>query len=249
MLKWLLGFGLIVLIAIGIGGYYVYSNLDELVEQAIEQVGSDAVGAAVRVDRVELDLEAGRASIFGLSVANPMGYEGTNAFTLAELTVDIDLESLVDQDPIVLDKIRIEAPVVFYEANAEGKSNLEVLADNASSASRTSDAETSDEGAGEAESPLRLRIRKIRFAGGRVEADTRAIGGNRTEASLPKAKLKNVGGEKGATGAEIGSIVVTELGRQALLAIGHDQLDKVLTEQIGEEKAGAVKDLLKSFGR
>ena len=252
MLKWLLGFGLIVLIAIGIGGYYVYSNLDELVEQVIEQVGSDAVGAAVRVDRVELDLEAGRASIFGLSVANPMGYEGTNAFTLAELTVDIDLESLADRDPIVLDKIRIEAPVVFYEANAEGKSNLEVLADNASnasSASRTSDAETSDEAAGEAESPLRLRIRKIRFAGGRVEADTRAIGGNRTEASLPKAKLKNVGGEKGATGAEIGSIVVTELGRQALLAIGHDQLDKVLTEQIGEEKAGAVKDLLKSFGR
>ena len=35
MLKWLLGFGLIVLIAIGIGGYYVYSNLDALVEQAI----------------------------------------------------------------------------------------------------------------------------------------------------------------------------------------------------------------------
>ena len=247
MLKWLLGFGLVVLIAIGIGGYYVYSNLDALVEQAIEQVGSEAVGVAVRVDRVELDLESGRASIFGLSVANPTGYEGTNAFTLTELTVDIDLESLVDQDPIVLDKIRIESPVVFYESNVEGKSNLEVLADNAS---RGSDAGTSDEATtGESEPPPRLRIRKIRFAGGRVEADTRAIGGNRMEAELPKAKLKNVGGEKGATGAEIGSIIVEELGRQTLLAIGHDQLDKVLKDQIGEENAGAVKGLLKAFGR
>ena len=69
------------------------------------------------------------------------------------------------------------------------------------------------------------------------------------EAELPKAKLKNVGGEKGATGAEIGSIIVEELGRQALLAIGHDQLDKVLKDQIGEENAGAVKGLLKAFGR
>jgi hypothetical protein len=251
MLKWLLGLGLIVLIASGVGVYYIYSNLEELVEQAIEQVGSDAVGVAVRVDRVELDLEAGRASIFGLSVANPTGYEGPNAFTLAELTVDIDLESLADRDPIVLDKIRIDSPVVFYEANAEGKSNLEVLADNASgeSASSGNDAETSGEGAGDAEPPLRLSIRKIRFTGGRVEADTRAIGGNRMEAELPKAKLKNVGGEKGATGAELGSIIVEELGRQALLAIGHDQLDKVLKDQIGEENAGAVKGLLKAFGR
>ena len=110
MLKWILGIGLVVLIAVGIAGYYLYSNLDVLVEQAIEQVGSDTVGVAVRVDRVELDLEAGRASIFGLSVANPIGFEGAEAFALGEITVDIDLDSILDQNPIILTKFASSRP-------------------------------------------------------------------------------------------------------------------------------------------
>ncbi len=246
MLKWLLGFGLVVVIAIGIGVYYLYSNLDVLVEQAIEQVGSEALGVAVRVDRVALDLEAGRASVFGLSVANPMGFEGALAFTLTELTVDIDLESIGDRNPIVLDEVRIESPVVFFELNPSGRSNLEILGENASGGS---DAGATDEDTGESQPPLRLRIRKIRFAGGRVEADTRAIGGNRMEATLATAALSDLGGANGATATEIGSIVLQELGRQTALAIGQSQLEKILKDQIGDDGAEAVKGLLNLFGR
>ena len=246
MLRWLLGIGLVVLIAIGVGGYYLYSNLDELVEQAIEQIGSETVGVAVQIDRVELDLEAGRASIFGLSVANPIGFAGAEAFALGEITVDIDLDSVLDQNPIILDEVRIESPVVFYELNTARRSNLEIIGENAS---RGSEAGAADEAAGASEPPLRLRIRKIRFAGGQVEADTRAVGGNRIEAKLATSKLSNVGGTNGAPGAEIGSIIVEDLVRRTLLAIGQDQLNKVLKDQIGEEGAGAVKKLLNVFGR
>ena len=246
MLKWLLGIGLAVLIAFGIGGYYLYSNLERFVERAIEQVGSEAVGVAVWVDRVELDLQAGRVSVFGLSVANPTGFEGMEAFTLAEITVALDLESLRDQDPIVLDELRIESPVVFYELNSANKSNLQILGENAS---RGIDAGATDEGVGESEPPLRLRIRKIRFADGRVDADTRAIGGIQMEAKLATATLTDVGGPKGATGAEIGSILVEELGRQTVLAIGKAQLDKVMKSQLGDEGAKAAKKLLDVFGR
>ena len=246
MLKWLLGFGLAVLIAIGVGGYYLYSNLDELVERAIEQIGSEAVGVSVQVERVELDLAAGRATIFGLNVANPKGFEGAAAFTLAEITVDIDLDAIGNQNLIVLDEVRIDSPVVFYTLNTERKSNLEVLTENASAGS---DAGTTDEGVAESQSPLRLRIRKISFAGGRVEADTRAIGGNRMEATIATATLSDVGGASGATGAEIGSIVVQELGRQTVLAIGQDQVGKLFKDQIGDDGVEAVKGLLDLFGR
>jgi hypothetical protein len=246
MLKWLLGIGLVVLIAFGMAGYYLYSNLDLFVEQAIEQIGSEAVGVAVRVDRVELDLAAGRASVFGLSVANPEGFEAAQAFTLAEITVALDLESLRDQAPIVLDELRIESPVVFYELNSANESNLQILGENAS---RGSDAGATDEAVGEPEPPLRLRIRKIRFADGRVDADTRAIGGIQMEAKLVTATLTDVGGPNGATGAEIGSILVEELGRQTVLAIGKAQLDKIMKSQLGDEGSKAAKKLLNVFGR
>ena len=127
MLKWILGLGLIVLLAIGGGVYYVYSNLGMFVEQAIETLGSEAAGVAVRVDSVDLDLAAGRATILGLTVANPPGYEGPYAFALGHITVDIDIDSLQEMNPIILDEIRVEAPEIYFDMNKAGKSNLDVI--------------------------------------------------------------------------------------------------------------------------
>jgi hypothetical protein len=245
MLKWFLGIGLMVVIAIGVGGYYLYANLDALVAQAIEDYGSQAAGVPVRVDRVELDLEAGRASIFGLRVSNPPGFKGDHAFTLEEVTVDIDLDSLSEQNPIVLDEILIAAPVVYYEFNEARQTNLDVLQKNASreSAGAGEVRDESDSAAPE----TRLRIKKLRFSGGRVEADTRAVGGGELKAKLATASLTNVGGTKGATGGEVGEIVVTELARQTALAVGKDQIGNLLKDQIGDEGAKAVGGFLDRF--
>lgn len=246
MLKWFLGIGLVVMIAIGIGGYYLYSNLDVMIAQAIEQYGSEAAGVPVRVDRVELDLEAGRASVIGLRVSNPPGFKGEHAFTLGEVTVDIDLNSLSEQNPIVLDEILIASPVVYYEFNEARETNLDVLQKNASSGSSN---ESPQEEASSSEPETRLRIKKLRFSGGRVEADTRAIGGNELKAKLATAALTNVGGSKGTTGGEVGKVVVTELARQTALAVGKDQIGKLLKDQIGDEGVQAVEGLLNRFGR
>ncbi len=246
MLKWFLAAGLIVLIGIGVAGYYLYANLDSLVARAIEEVGSDAAGVAVRVDRVSLELETGRASIFGLRVGNPSGFKGESAFTLGEITIDIDLESLREQNPIVLDEIRIESPVVFYELNEARQSNLDVLKKNVSSAR---DGDSTGDPTGDSGPETRLRIRKLRFSGGRVEADTRAIVGNQLEAKLATASLSDVGGSSGATGGEVGEIVMTELARQTVLAIGRGQIESLIEDQIGEERMKAVEGLLNRFGR
>ena len=246
MLKWLLGFGLIVIIAIGVGGYYLYSNLDVLIAQAIEEYGSEAAGVPVRVDRVELDLEAGRASVIGLRVSNPPGFKGDYAFTLGEITIDIDLNSLQEQNPIVLDEILIASPIVYYEFNEARQTNLDILQKNASRGSSSAPVEQET---GTSEPETRLRIKKLRFSGGKVEADTRAIGGNELKAKLATAALTNVGGSKGATGGEVGEIVVTELARQTALAIGKNQIGKLLKDQIGDEGAKTVEGLLNRFGR
>jgi hypothetical protein len=242
ILKWILGIGLVVVLGLGIGVYSLYSNLDSLIVRAIEEYGSEAAGAAVRVDGVSLDLEAGRASVYGLRVNNPPGFKGQYAFTLGEITVDIDLDSLVERNPIVLDEIRIESPVVFFELDESRRSNLDVLKDNAGKSSGDgdgSDGSTTDS-AGSSRLEPRLTIRRLRFSGGRVQADAQAIGGGEIDAKLATAVLSNVGGRKGATGSEIGAIVVEELGRQTALAIGRDQIGKLLKGKVGKEGRKAI---------
>lgn len=246
MLKWFFAIGLAGVLLLVAFVFYVYSNLDGFVEQAIEEYGSQAVGVAVLVDHVELDLERGRASVYGLEVANPDGFEGPTAFTLGEITIDIDLESLQEGKLIVLDEIKIEALVVFFELNAARQSNLDVLRANATA----SDAASSEEERSGIETPpTRLRIRKLRFADGRLEADTRAIGGNKTDAKLATAELSDIGGSSGATGSEIGVILVQELSRQAATAIGRGQVDKLLDRHLGGKEADAAKGLLDRFKR
>jgi len=249
MVKWIAGIVLVLVIAIGLAGYYIYSNLDALVEQAIETHGSEALGVAVGVDGVAIDLMEGRASIYGLSVANPPGYEAPHAFTLGEITVAIDLASLEEQDPIVLDEITIGNPAVFYEMNRAGKANVDVLRENAASGGGAAE-ESADpsEPAGE---PLRLRIRKLRFEEGQIAANTRAIGGPEIDAKIGRAELTDVGGAAGATPDEIGVVIVKQLGGQAADAVkdmGRKELDKVIDDKIGGEEGKAVKGLLDRLG-
>jgi hypothetical protein len=189
MLKWILGIGLVVVLGLGIGVYSLYANLDSLIVRAIVEYGSEAAGAAVRVD-----------------------------------------------------EIRIESPVVFFELDESRRSNLDVLKDNAGKSSGDgdgSDGSTTDS-AGSSRLESRLTIRRLRFSGGRVQADAQAIGGGEIDAKLATAVLSNVGGGKGTTGSEMGAIVVEELGRQTALAIGGDQIGKLLKGKVGKEGRKAI---------
>ena len=73
MKKVILGLVLVIILAIVGGVYYVLTNLDALVEAAIEKHGSEATQTAVRVDSVKIDLSNGAGAISGLTIANPTG--------------------------------------------------------------------------------------------------------------------------------------------------------------------------------
>jgi len=129
MKKTALAIVIILLVAIAGAIYYVFSNLDAIVKAAIESYGSDAVKTAVRVEDVAIRLTEGAATINGLTIANPDGFVTPLAFSLGEITVDINLEK-TEQALVAIDAINIIAPEVFYEINAERKGSLNVLKDN-----------------------------------------------------------------------------------------------------------------------
>lgn len=234
------GLMLVILIAIGGGVYYLLTNLDSLVEAAIEKHGSEATQTSVLVDSVKINLTDGAAGIKGLTVANPAGYGFAYAFSLGEIRAGIDLPSL-QEEPYIINEITVLAPQVFVEINEDNKSNLNEIKNNltAGSTAKTQDVEPEA-----AAAEPRLIIRKLTFADGTIQAKVAALQNKEYELKLPALDMTNLGGSKGATASELASEILKRLTDRASDIVKKDIVDAELNklkakaqQKIDEEKA------------
>ncbi len=244
MKKVILGLVLVIVFAIAGSIYYVLTNLNALVEAAIEQHGSEATQTAVLVDGVKIDLGKGAAGISGLTIANPDGFALPYAFSLGEIRAGIDLESL-KEEPYIIDEITILAPQVFVEINEGNKTNLNELKKNLAAGSVSTTTEKKDQTASEssAKEP-RLIIRRVTFADGNIQARVAALQDKEYQLKLPGLDMKDLGGSKGATGSELASEILKRLTDRASEVVQKDIIDAELNKlkdkaqaKIDEEKA------------
>ena len=268
MKKVISGVILIVVLAIAASVYYLLTNLDALIEAAIEKYGSEATQTSVLVDSVKTDLSNGAAGITGLTVGNPAGYDFPNAFSLGEIRVAIDLQSL-QEEPYIINEITVLASQVFVEINEDNKTNLNELKNNltAGSTAKTQDKKSQAPAEGSAKEP-RLIIRRITFADGAIHAKVAALKNKEHELKLPSFDMNNLGGSKGATPTEIANEILKRLTDRASDIVKKEIVDAELKklkekaqQKLDEEKAklqekakgeleDKVKDKLKNlFGR
>ena len=227
---------LVVVILIAVALVLLFSNLDSIIAKAIERTGSEVTQTRVSVSGLDLSLREGRGTIKGLQVANPPGFEAPHAFTLDDITLDIDIQSL-SGDPIIIDEIRIKAPVINAEITKEGASNIEKIRENVKAYSSSS---TGGETTGEARM---IRIRRFVFEKGRVEVDASALGLERRTVDLPEMHLSDIGGSEGAPPDEIAKMILAEVAKQVSSEIAGSQLDRLIEEKLG----GSVKDKAKGL--
>lgn len=64
----------VLVVAIGAGVAFLSSNLDSIVKKVIETAGTEVAGVKVSVGDVKISLSEGKATIAGLTVANPPGF-------------------------------------------------------------------------------------------------------------------------------------------------------------------------------
>jgi uncharacterized protein involved in outer membrane biogenesis len=187
---------------IGIG-VFLYNNIDPIVKNAIEKNGSTILGTQVTVGSVDISLKSGRGTIRNVRVKNPKGFDG-NAFTLGEITLDIEVGSL-NKDPIVIDEIKIATPDVNVVLDKNGHSNIAAIknAVDRYQASSTGGSGTKKDSGYE----KRFRIEKFTFEEGHVAADASALDQGSMEATLPPLRLTDVGGADGDTPDGIGKTV------------------------------------------
>jgi len=204
--------------------FYVGSNLDSIVQSAIENIGTEMLGVEVSVGGVELALKEGRGSIRGFEIANPPGYSRSPAFAIDELTLKLDFKSGAIQ------LIRAGAPEIRVETKGE-TNNFEALLGGLAAPAPADESEVQTED-GE---PLQLTIDKIE-----IEAANATLisddGSEPTELSIQALTFTNLSG----TAEEITSQVI----RQLLTTIS-DAVKQAVREaahQAVETKKGEVKE-------
>lgn len=240
-------FAIIALVAVGIGAgvAFLSSNLDSIVKKVIETAGSDVAGVKVTVGEVKISLSEGKASISGLSVANPSGFTTPNAFTLGAISVALDTGSLTG-NPIVIKDISVAAPEVTYEMGANGGTNIDVLQKNVA-------AKTSGGGGGEKPADSgdgkKLVIDRLGISKGNVTLAT-AIPGVKSSAALPDIVLTGIGKKSGgASAGEVAKLVLDALTKSALKAgqsMGLGSVGDAVKGAVPGDVGGAVKGI---FGK
>lgn len=245
--KILLGSALLVVIVAAALMVLLVSRLDSIVKGAIEEHGSRLTGTAVRVAGVKISLREGQGTIKGLSVGNPVGFEGGEAFSLGEVTLGIDL-STVTKSPVVIQEVLIRGPVVSFELQSSGRSNFDLIMDNVRRKGKEEGRERKEpSGGGEP----RIAVRSFIFEEGKIEADATALGGESAAVKLPVLRLEDVGGTDGGTAEEIGVEILTAFGGAVIRAAARSGIQRVMEKEIekriGGEAGESGKELLRSL--
>ena len=229
----------IIVVLIVIALVLLFSNLNSLVAKAIEKNGSEVTQTSVSVSGVDISLREGRGTIKGLKIASPEGFEARDAFSMEDITLDIDIQSLRGE-PIVIDEIRIQAPVVRAEITEKGASNIDQLRKNVQAYTSSQEDDDAEPG-GQAK---RMRIKQFIFEKGSIEVDASALGLEERTITMPEIRLSDVGGPNGATPAEITKILLAAVGKKVASEIAGSEIQEQIKDKLGGSLTDKAKGLL-----
>ncbi|OAN49489.1 hypothetical protein A6A04_19265 [Paramagnetospirillum marisnigri] len=248
-MKKLLIIGAVILSVIVGGAVYLFSSLDTIVKKIIEDVGTQVAGVKVSVGGVKISLTEGKASISGLTVANPPGFSSDPAFKLGEISVTLDTGSL-SKNPIVVKDVLVGAPAVAYELSSGG-SNLDQLQKNVKAfTAKQGGAKPEPAKPGAKDEEKKVVIDRLAISGGQVKLAAGGIPGAETTAKLGDIVLTGIGKDGGgASSAQVAQKVMDALVNGAIksasslgnmLGGATDKLKAVVPGDTG----GALKGLL-----
>lgn len=215
----------------------LFSNLNEIVKEAIETTGSDTLQTSVTVDQVDIEIRQGRGQIMGLTIANPPDYSYNNIVTAGNITLQIDIESL-GSDVQVIQEIYIQDLALRAEQKNIRETNFQALLDNVagdSSAAATAGSTQSGE-------DIRLMVETLMVEESQIELHLE----NRDSpfiVVLPAYSQSNIGDrEQGLSPEQLGRVIAQSMFLKAVESISdqlessvRDKLENIFREKFQEE--------------
>ncbi|MBC8338620.1 MAG: hypothetical protein ISR51_02450 [Rhodospirillales bacterium] len=235
--------GALIVVVVGVS-VFLLSNLDGLIKDAVEKVGSDATQAKVSLNDVSISIKSGSGSMSGLTVGNPKGFKTPSAFALGGISITLDTAS-IGKDPIVIKEVAITKPQVTYELGAGG-SNVDAIQKNVNAYAKQfgSGGSAKKEGAKKESEGPKIVINHLYIRGGEISVSAAFLKGKALTTPLPDVHLKDIGKEKkGASPAEIAEKIIGTLTKGAGSAVGALNLDAMMKG--AEDAAKAIQDKTK----
>ena len=101
-------------------------SLDQIVKSGIESYGSEMTGTEVRVESVSISPISGKGTINGLTIANPDDFEGESMMSINELSISLDVLSLLS-DEILIHEIIVRESGFYVEQSVAGNNVLKIM--------------------------------------------------------------------------------------------------------------------------
>jgi len=242
---------LVVVVAIVVAGAFFY--VDIIAKKAIEQGGEMALGVPTSLDAVHISLLGGEASMSGLNVANPAGFQTPTFMGLGKGEVTVSLGSLLG-DTVKVPKVSLSHIRINLEQLGK-KNNIDpILARTKSLSSKKGKSTPSSE----SKEGKKFIIEYFSLDDVQIDASLDFLGQvSKVNLVLPKIELRNLGAkEQGLPMPELIQKVVQAVLSVAqkssgqlspalakLLAGELSGLDSIKTEVVGQAKARVEKQV------
>lgn len=233
--KAIIGVLVVLVLAIGGAGFYLLQNIDGIVKQLIEEIGTETLGSKVSVAEVKVKLTEGSASVSGLTVANPPGFSAEPVFSLGNIKVAIDTGSITG--PVyVINEISVSGVNVIAEQKGV-TTNVQTLLDGMPE----TEAGSGEAGADASGSDVLLSIAEVNFADGSMELRSDQFENQTVD--LKRLNLRNLGTpENGLTPEQVGAEVAIQLVDQISVAVqdaiaqyARKEAEKAIKNKLGEK--------------
>ena len=222
----------------------VYLTLDFWIKTGIEKVVPQVTGTPVTVDSVSVNPLQGKLTIKGLDINNPKGFTTPSAFKLGEISVHVDIDSILT-DTIVVKSLKIDGPEAAFEL-ANGTTNIAAIQKNIESFTGPSTGKTTakkDEKADASKPAKKVVVDDLVFSNGAIRL---AVVGKDIKVPLPSVHMTNIGRDKPATIQQMVAKILDIFSIEALKSFASS--GKEMLKSAGKEiqkQFDDVKDNLK----
>lgn len=252
-------FVLLILIVAGLTGVYFYAG--NIVKKAVENFVPTVTQTTANLGHLDISLFKGRVALSDLVIGNPKGYTTKESFSIKNITVTFQPESIFDKK-IVINQILIDGTHVTAEADYKDGAIVSNLTDikknvdnfiskNTSTASTSATESSSTKAKVPNEKGKDVLIKDLHITNSGV---TVAALSQQLEVFLPNIEQKNIGEKKEVTWEEAvvqildlisdESIKATAKGVKELVAKNAQALKDQATEALENAKQGDVSGIL-----